>query len=679
MSNLADTAMVKKMGGGAQTAEEHRDSREHSGFIGSLGKGNADFSRLFKPWYEIPKFESDSLNAYLVELKTFCDSVPRPIREGRVDMPLDLIKKMGEMGLFALKVPKEPWGGKGFGHSSYIEILSFLTTHFPAALIMLSAHNTIGGLYPVLYYGNEEQKKEWMPILTTWPSAFCFTEDKVGSDPARMESHAIAIKDDKGEVTGYKLSGIKYYATNSAYADGVPLAKLMAVIARVVQDPEKEIHRWSKLDPKARRKAKREESKVIESSIPNDAKDRNALIKEAEYNAGLKAKYGCFIVPTDIQGFTVVQRTEFEGMEGIFNGILKFEDVILTPHHKINGDGFKIALESLTNGRLAIAKGCLAAAKRDIAGMTWYAKNREQWEQLIVDKEMIGAGMIAPAIADTFACEALAKYAAARADNKMDIRLEATIVKVAAARIQHRIVRDLNSIIGGRAYEKWQSLSRREDCVPAFLWMRNSWPCETFEGSKQILTIWSERELDNDFIMSGLEFKTGGIWAKLKVGCRMMKDYISHTMSANMPNVDYITKTAHRLRKTKIVLYGIHKEALLERKQLMQQRLVNIITDLSLMAVSTQYAEYMDKNGGNTYKELSDYFCKEAKLRIEQNFVEIKHNNDDLACKILEQHKLDVYNKFLTDNLAPMDWLLVKKQSAETARLEIDNARNFRV
>jgi alkylation response protein AidB-like acyl-CoA dehydrogenase len=675
MSGLADTAMVKKMGGGAQTAEEHRDAREHSGFIGSIGDGKVDFSRIPSPWPQTPQDEAAKLTDYLARLKEFCAKIPRPIREGRVDMPLTLIEKMGEFGLFALKVPAE-WGGSGFSHSSYIAILAFLTTHYPAALIMLSAHNTIGGLYPTLYYGNEEQKKEWMPILTKWPSAFCFTEDKVGSDPARMESFAQPVYGPAGETIGYTITGTKYYATNSAYADGVPLAKLLAVIVRLVNDPEKEIARWSRLEPLARRKAKKEESKKISAEAGGD----KAKYKELEYNAGLKARYGCFILPTDIPGFKVVQRTEFEGMSGIFNGILRFENVFAKPHNKINGDGFKIALESLTNGRLAIGESCIAAAKRDVLGMTWYASRREQWEQLIIDKELIGAGMISPAIADIFACEALSHYTAHRADNKQDIRLEATLVKVAASKAQHRIVRDLNTLVGGRAYEKFESLSRREECVPAFLWMRNSWPCETFEGSTQILTLWSERELDNDFIMSGLAFKTGGLWAKLKVSVSMMKQFIMHGLSAatttSGDHNKFIAKTAHRLRRVKIMLYGIHKESLLERKQMMCRRLVNIVVDLALMAMAVRYADSLDR-GGSTYQELADFFCKEARLRISENFRAIKRNNDELAWKVLSQHRAGKYDEVLTKNLAPADWLLVKHAPAEEQAAELTAAKAF--
>lgn len=681
MSGLADTAMVKKLGGGAQTAEEHRDQREHSGFIGSIGSGNVDFNRLFPTWPETPVDEANKLTEYLAKLKEFCSKIPRPIREGKVDMPLDLIEKMGEFGLFGLKVPTDPWGGQGFSHSSYITILAFLTTHFPAALIMLSAHNTIGGLYPVLYYGNEQQKKDWMPILTKWPSAFCFTEDKVGSDPARMESFAKAVLGPAGETVGYTINGTKYYATNSAYADGVPLAKLLAVIVRLVNDPEKEIYRWSRLQPKERRKAKKEEGKKIAAEAGGD----KAKLKELEYNAGLKARYGCFIVPTDIQGFKVVQRTQFEGMDGIFNGILRFENVVVSPHNKIDGDGFKIALESLTNGRLAIAESCIAAAKRDVFGMTWYASRREQWEQLIIDKELIGAGMISPAIADIFACEALSHYTAARADRKMDVRLEATLVKVAASRAQHRIVRDLATLVGGRAYEKWESLGRREDCVPAFMWMRNSWPCETFEGSTQILSLWSERELDNDFIMSGLKFATGGLWAKLKVGTKMAGLFLKHSLAPVLSYFDlrqnnkvesYVCKIANRLRRTKIILYGKHKESLLERKQMMCKRLVNIVIDLALVTLSARYAEHLD-NGDGTYAELADYFFREAKLRIAENFRAISQNNDELAWKILDKHRAGKYEKVLTKNLAPADWLLVKQQSAEEMAADLEAAKKF--
>lgn len=655
-ASLANSSLVRGMGGGAQAAEEHRDATEHSGFVGSIGSGYADFDKIVIVDPSID--ETDKLNKYLDVLFSFCEKVPRSIRDGDEDMSLELISDMGEVGLFALKVGNEH-GGMGFSHRSYIEILSFLTTHFPSALIMVSAHNTIGALYPVLNHGTAEQKSKWMGSLCKWPSAFCFTEEKVGSDPARMESYAIKSTDGNGNVV-WKLSGNKWYATNSAYADGVPLAKLLAVVVKIVDDPEKEIFRWSRLSPRDRKIARKKEFKELESKTH---------FEDEQYKSGLKSRYGCFIVPTDVPGVTVVQRTKFEGMGGIFNGILKFDNVELQEHHLIEGSGFKIALKSLTNGRLAIAKSCVAAAKRDIAGMTWYASKREQWDKMIIDHELIGAGIISSSIANAFACEAMIHYAATMADHHLDVRLEAALAKVAAARMQHQTVRDLNVLIGGRAFEKHTSLSKREECVPAFSWMKSSWPCETFEGSRQILTLWSERELDDLIVKTGLVFKTGSWWTKIKISSNMLGKYFKHAVKSigiGSSHVAYIKRTSHRLVKTKIALYGKHKEALLGHKQLMQQRLVNIIIDLSMMASALQYASNLDvKFKTDSYTKLADFFCREARIRIKNEFDGIKNNNDDIACGILHSHVNGEYSKFLNDKLAPMDWLLVAKANKE--------------
>ena len=124
-------------------------------------------------------------------------------------------------------------------------------------------------------------------------------------------------------------------------------------------------------------------------------------------------------------------------------------------------------------------------------------------------------------------------------------------------------------------------------------------------------------------------------------------------------------------------IHGIHQDALLERKQLMQRRLVDIVIDLSLMALVVDYAKHLDKGTGTAYAQLADYFCREAKLRINNNFTQIKHNNDDLAGKILEQHRTGKYASLLTKNLAPADWLLVKHRSAHDADVELKHAKKF--
>src|ERR1700759_942387 len=146
-----------------------------------------------------------------------------------------------------------------------------MTRVWHAALsTLLSAHQSIGLPQPLMLFGSDEQKKEWLPkVARTHISAFLLTEPDVGSDPARVS--VTATPSDDGST--YTINGTKLWATNGAVADVV----------------------------------------IVMAMVP----------KSDGHRGGITA----FIVPMDTKGVTVERRNAFMGLKGIENAVTVFDNV----------------------------------------------------------------------------------------------------------------------------------------------------------------------------------------------------------------------------------------------------------------------------------------------------------------------------------------------------------------
>jgi len=127
--------------------------------------------------------------------------------------PLETVKKLGELGLLGAIFPEE-YGGSGMSYVDYVNIIEELAVVDSGVALTVAAHNSLcsGHIYLA---GNEEQKKKWMPKLTSgeWIGAWGLTEPGSGSDASGMRT--VAVKDGDGWV----LNGTKNFITNATYAD----------------------------------------------------------------------------------------------------------------------------------------------------------------------------------------------------------------------------------------------------------------------------------------------------------------------------------------------------------------------------------------------------------------------------------------------------------------------------
>ncbi len=124
------------------------------------------------------------------------------------EFPVDLFKKAGELGLMGVLVPSE-YGGSGFGYNEYIMVIREISKVCGSIGLSVAAHNSLCTNH-ILKFGNEDQKKKWLPKLATaeWIGAWGLTEPGTGSDAGRMKCVA------KQDGDHWVINGSKNFITH---------------------------------------------------------------------------------------------------------------------------------------------------------------------------------------------------------------------------------------------------------------------------------------------------------------------------------------------------------------------------------------------------------------------------------------------------------------------------------
>ncbi|MFD5320061.1 acyl-CoA dehydrogenase family protein [Streptomyces sp. NPDC127098] len=576
------------------------------------------FLGRFRPDLIHPRPEPDPEVArhgqeYLDRLRAFCE---RAIDGARIDregrVPDEVVAGLREIGAFGMKIAPE-YGGIGLNHLYYNRALALVGSASPAVGAMLSAHQSIGVPEPLKLFGTEEQKRAFLPRCARGEiSAFLLTEPDVGSDPARLAATA------ERDGDSYLLDGVKLWTTNGVVAD------LLVVMAKVP-------------------------------------------------DAGITA----FVVEADSPGITVEHRNEFMGLRGLENGVTRLHRVRVPAVNRIGeeGEGLRIALTTLTTGRLAMPATCAAAGKWCLrVGREW-SQARIQWGKPIARHEAIGS-RLAFIAATTFAMEAVLDLVSELADEGgRDIRIEAAIAKLYGSEMAWRMADDLVQIRGGRGFETADSLvARGERGVPAEQLLRDLRIYRIFEGSSEIMRLLIAREaVDTHLKVAGgliepdssLTEKrraltaAGRFYARwlpsLAVGRGQLPLSYGDFHVSRHPNLAahlrYVERAARRLARE--TFYAMSRwRGRLETKQRLLARVVDIGSELFVMTAACVHAERLrdqDDHGRQAYR-LADVFCRQARQRVEALFAELMHNTD-VADQALVRQLLEGDYRWLEDGI----------------------------
>mgnify|MGYP001627115481 CR=1 FL=1 len=229
-----------------------------------------------------------------------------------------LLDKAGELGLLGTSVPQE-YGGFGMDFNTSMLVAEVLGAGHSFA-VAISAHTGIGTL-PILYYGNEAQKKKYIPKLATgeWKAAYCLTEPDAGSDANSGKTRATLSADGKH----YIINGQKMWITNGGFAD------VFTVFAKI-----------------------------------DDDKNLSAFIVEKSFG-----------------GITMNEEEKKMGIKGSSTRQIFFNDCKVPVENLLSerGNGFKIAVNILNIGRIKLGVAAVGGSKKTISLAVNYAKERKQF------------------------------------------------------------------------------------------------------------------------------------------------------------------------------------------------------------------------------------------------------------------------------------------------------------
>lgn len=303
-----------------------------------------------------------------------------------------LVAQMGELGLLGMVVPEE-WGGSYIDYVAYALAVEEISAGDGATGALMSIHNSVG-CGPVLNYGSQAQKDEWLAELASGRAIGCFalTEPQAGSEAHNLRTRAELVD---GQ---WVLNGSKQFCSNAKRA------KLAIVFA--VTDPD--------------------------------------LGKK-----GLSA----FLVPTDTPGFAVERSEHKMGIRASDTCAVSLSDCRIPQANLLGerGKGLAIALSNLEGGRIGIGAQALGIARAAFEAALLYARERVQFGKPIAEHQSI-ANMLADMQTQLNAARLLILHAARLKSVGLPCLSEASQAKLFASEMAEKVCSQAVQIHGGYGY-----------------------------------------------------------------------------------------------------------------------------------------------------------------------------------------------------------------------------------
>jgi alkylation response protein AidB-like acyl-CoA dehydrogenase len=331
---------------------------------------------------------ADAVRAFAQErLRPFAEQWDKEHR-----FPKEAIDEMAELGLFGMLVP-EQWGGSDTGYVAYAMALEEIAAGDGACSTIMSVHNSVGCV-PILRFGNQQQKEQFLTPLATGAmlGAFALTEPQAGSDASSLKTRA------RLEGDHYVLNGSKQFITSGQNA-GV-------VIVFAVTDPE----------------------------------------------AG-KRGISAFIVPTDSPGYQVARVEDKLGQHASDTCQIVFDNVHVPVANRLGaeGEGYKIALANLEGGRIGIASQAVGMARAAFEVARDYANERQSFGKPLIEHQAV-AFRLADMATKISVARQMVLHAAALRDAGRPALVEASMAKLFASEMAEKVCSDALQTLGGYGY-----------------------------------------------------------------------------------------------------------------------------------------------------------------------------------------------------------------------------------
>lgn len=363
----------------------------------------------------LPTPESEDLLALVTEIARD-ELKPRASADEEAEnFPRDLFTLMGKSGLLGLPYP-ERWGGAEQPYEVYLQALEEIAAAWMSVGVGLSVHTM--SCYALANYGTEEQQDRLLPDMLggSLLGAYALSETHAGSDAAALSTRARLEGDE------YLVNGTKAWITHAGVAD------FYTTMVRTSDDGGHGI--------------------------------------------------SCLLVDSSTPGLSAAPRERKMGLTGSPTAQMLFENARVPADRLIGGEGagLKIALASLSSGRLGIAACAVGLAQAALDEAVEYAKGRTQFGRPIVDFQGLEF-LLADMAATVESARATYLDAARRRDRGLDFHRQSSIAKLVATDGAMKVTTDAVQVLGGAGYTK---------DFPVERYMREAKVPQIFEGTNQI-------------------------------------------------------------------------------------------------------------------------------------------------------------------------------------------------
>ncbi|KAF8362371.1 acdh-12 [Pristionchus pacificus] len=542
--------------------------QDSDSFCMNLFRGKAKVEQVFPFPLNLDEERKETLQMILDPTTKFLSEVNDVVKnDENAETPMSVLKQFAELGAFGALVPAE-YEGAGMNNTQMARLAEIVGSHDLGLGVIMGAHQSIG-YKGILLFGTEEQKKKYLPDLATGRkfAAFCLTEPSTGSDANSVRS--TARKSDDG--SHYILNANKIYISNGGFAD---------VFTVFAQMP----------------------------------------IKQADGTT--KNKVTAFIVERGFGGITNGPPEKKMGIKGSNTAVVDFENVKIPKENLLGaeGEGFKIAMNILNNGRFGIPAAMTGAMKHCIKKTIDHVTTREQFGSKLEEYGNVQE-KLANMIAKQYACESILYILASNMDRGIqDYQLEAAIAKVFTSECAWFTCDEAIQVHGGMGFMKETGLERVLRDLRIF---------RIFEGANDIMRIFVG--------LTGIQH--AGKHLQAQAGPSGAFDKVVDP--ALKKSADALDKCVSLFGRTVQDLLVKHKKGIISR-QYEVVRVADAAIDIYAMAATLSRCTQTSKTAGSVAdyeKKVANYFCETAAARAEANLKSVAAPNEAIVKTIAEISK----------------------------------------
>ncbi|XP_058798287.1 very long-chain specific acyl-CoA dehydrogenase, mitochondrial-like [Phymastichus coffea] len=403
-------------------------SKESQSFTMNIFRGQLVSNQVF-PFPEcLNEEQQETLKMMIDPIEKFFEEINDPVKNDETaSIDEKTMKALWDLGAFGIQVPQE-LSGLGLNNTQYGRLVEIVGRNDLGVGITLGAHQSIG-FKGILLFGTPEQKAKYLPRVCNGDmAAFCLTEPSCGSDAGSVRSRAVKSADG----SHYVLNGSKIWISNGG------MAEIMTVFAQV----------------------------PMKDSVTGETKDKvTAFIVERAFGGVTSGP------PENKMGIKCSNTTE-----------VYYEDVIVPAENLLGGEGqgFKVAMQILNNGRFGMAAALSGTMQYCIQKAAEHAVQRVQFGKTIDNYGTIQEKLARMAMLQ-YITQSMAYMISGMMDmGYQDYHLEAAISKIFASESAWYVCDEAIQILGGMGYMKGTGLEKVLRDLRVF---------RIFEGTNDILRL----------------------------------------------------------------------------------------------------------------------------------------------------------------------------------------------